>query len=103
MLDTLTSDLKDATDVENADRAAAKEAIAEATAIHEKEAATFAKVSSDFKINIAAMTRQLQHWKSDVSVLNGLSVVITECAQCGQEAGGSCMHYVTPLRCIVSS
>merc|ERR1719325_366648 len=39
------------------DRADAKNAIAEATAIREKEAAAFAKISSDFKTNIAAMTK----------------------------------------------
>jgi len=39
------------------DRADAKKAIAEATSIREKEAASFAKVSSEFKTNIAAMTK----------------------------------------------
>jgi len=42
-----------------ADRAGAKEAIAEATAIREKEAAAFAKLSSDYKTNIAAMTKAI--------------------------------------------
>jgi len=41
------------------DRADAKKAIAEATAIREKEAAEFAKLSSDFKTNIAAMTKAI--------------------------------------------
>jgi peptidoglycan hydrolase CwlO-like protein len=39
------------------DRADAKKAIAEATAIREKEAAEYAKLSGDYKINIAAMTK----------------------------------------------
>jgi len=41
------------------DRADAKKAIAEATAIREKEAAEFATLSSDFKTNIAAMTKAI--------------------------------------------
>jgi peptidoglycan hydrolase CwlO-like protein len=41
------------------DRADAKKAIAEATAIREKEAAAYAKLSSDFKTNIAAMTKAI--------------------------------------------
>lgn len=60
-----------------ADRAATKEAIAEATAIREKEAATFAIVSYDFKINIAAMTRQLQHWKRVLGFLRTNTVSST--------------------------
>ena len=50
-----------------ADRAAAKEAIAEATAIREKEAAIFAKASSDFKTNIAAMTKAIAALEKGVS------------------------------------
>jgi chromosome segregation ATPase len=48
-----------ASDVEKAkaDRAEAKEAIATATALREKEAAVFAKESGDFKTNIAAMKK----------------------------------------------
>jgi len=42
-----------------ADRAAAKEAIAEATAIREKEAATFAASSGDLKTNTAAMGKAI--------------------------------------------
>jgi len=41
------------------DRADAKKAIAEATAIRDKEAAEYAKISSDFKTNIAAMTKAI--------------------------------------------
>jgi len=41
------------------DRADAKTAVAEATAIREKEAAEYAKLSGDFKINIAAMTKAI--------------------------------------------
>ena len=41
------------------DRADAKKAIAEATAIREKEAAEYAKLSSDFKTNIGAMTKAI--------------------------------------------
>jgi hypothetical protein len=40
-----------------ADRAEAKQAVAQATALREKEAATFAKDSSDFKTNIAALSK----------------------------------------------
>merc|ERR1719506_2373641 len=39
------------------DRAAAKEAVAEATAIREKEAATFATLSGDLKTNLAAINK----------------------------------------------
>merc|ERR1719261_914627 len=42
-----------------ADRAAAKSAMAEATAIREKEAAAFAGVSTELKTNIAAMTKAI--------------------------------------------
>merc|ERR1719281_2176151 len=38
-------------------RAAAKEAVAKATALREKEAAAFAKLSGDYKTNIAAMQK----------------------------------------------
>jgi peptidoglycan hydrolase CwlO-like protein len=49
------------TDVKNhkADREAAKGAIAEATALREKEAAEFAKVSGDLKTNIAALAKAI--------------------------------------------
>jgi len=42
-----------------ADRAEAKEAIAKATALREKEAAAYAKESGDFKTNIDAMTKAI--------------------------------------------
>merc|ERR1719159_1555299 len=42
-----------------ADRADAKEALAKATAIREKEAAIYAKESSDDKTNIAALTKAI--------------------------------------------
>jgi len=51
----LEADLKQ----HKADRAAAKDAIAKATAIREKEAATYAKDSGDFKTNIAAMGKAI--------------------------------------------
>merc|ERR1719245_1303298 len=41
------------------DRSAAKDAMAEATALREKEAATFAKDSSDAKTNIAAVKKAI--------------------------------------------
>jgi peptidoglycan hydrolase CwlO-like protein len=49
------------TDVKNhkADREAAKGAIAEATALREKEAAEFAKTSGDLKTNIAALAKAI--------------------------------------------
>jgi len=49
------------TDVKNhkADREAAKTAIAEATALREKEAAAFAKESGDLKTNIAALAKAI--------------------------------------------
>jgi len=49
------------TDVKNhkADREAAKTAIAEATALREKEAATFAKDSGDLNTNIAALAKAI--------------------------------------------
>jgi predicted nucleic acid-binding Zn-ribbon protein len=49
------------TDVKNhkADREAAKGAIAEATALREKEAAEFAKISGDLKTNIAALAKAI--------------------------------------------
>jgi chromosome segregation ATPase len=49
------------TDVKNhkADREAAKGAIAEATALREKEAADFAKTSGDLKTNIAALAKAI--------------------------------------------
>jgi len=49
------------TDVKNhkADREAAKGAIAEATALREKEATDFAKVSGDLKTNIAALAKAI--------------------------------------------
>jgi peptidoglycan hydrolase CwlO-like protein len=49
------------TDVKNhkADREAAKTAIAEATALREKEAAAFAKASGDLKTNIAALEKAI--------------------------------------------
>jgi len=49
------------TDVKNhkADREAAKTAIAEATALREKEATEFAKVSGDLKTNIAALAKAI--------------------------------------------
>jgi len=49
----LKEDLKKA----QTDRAAAKTAMSEATAIREKEAATFAKESAELKTNIAAITK----------------------------------------------
>merc|ERR1719440_2327302 len=49
----LKEDLKKA----QTDRAAAKAAMAEATAIREKDAATFAKESSELKTNIAAVKK----------------------------------------------
>merc|ERR1719487_720639 len=52
---SLDADLKQ----HKSDRAAAKDAIAKATAIREKEAATFAKDSSDAKTNIAAMGKAI--------------------------------------------
>merc|ERR1719262_1614478 len=39
------------------DRSAAKEAVAEATALREKEASAYAKESSELKANIAAVAR----------------------------------------------
>merc|ERR1719487_2696540 len=51
----LDADLKQ----HKSDRAAAKDAIAKATAIREKEAATFAKDSSDAKTNIAALGKAI--------------------------------------------
>jgi len=51
----LTSDIEKA----KADRAEAKEAVATATALREKEAAVFAKESGDFKANIAAMKKAI--------------------------------------------
>merc|ERR1719482_1431884 len=51
----LEADLKQ----HKADRAEAKDAVAKATAIREKEAATFAKDSSDAKTNIAAMGKAI--------------------------------------------
>jgi len=49
------------TDVKNhkADREAAKSAIAEATALREKEAAEFAKVSGDLKTNLGALAKAI--------------------------------------------
>jgi len=49
------------TDVKNhkADREAAKGAIAEATALREKEAGEFAKISGDLKTNIAALAKAI--------------------------------------------
>jgi len=49
------------TDVKNhkADREAAKGAVAEATALREKEAAEFAKTSGDLKTNIAALAKAI--------------------------------------------
>jgi len=49
------------TDVKNhkADREAAKGAIAEATALREKEAAAFAKASGDLKANLAALAKAI--------------------------------------------
>jgi len=49
------------TDVKNhkADREAAKGAIAEATALREKEATEFAKISGDLKTNIAALAKAI--------------------------------------------
>jgi chromosome segregation ATPase len=54
-LGQLKEDLKKA----QTDRAAAKAAIAEATAIREKEAGEFATVSTDFKTNIAAVGKAI--------------------------------------------
>merc|ERR1719240_33048 len=51
----LEADVKQA----QSDRAEAKAAIAAATALREKEAATFAKDSSDMKTNLAAMTKAI--------------------------------------------
>jgi len=78
----LQADLKAA----KASRTAAKEATAKATAIREKEAAEFAKVSGDSKTNIAALSKAipaieqgmggafLQSQTATVSVLRRLSV-----------------------------
>jgi chromosome segregation ATPase len=52
----LVSDIEKA----KADRAEAKEAVATATALREKEAAVFAKDSGDFKTNIAAMKKAIE-------------------------------------------
>jgi outer membrane protein TolC len=52
----LKEDLKKA----QTDRAAAKAAIAEATAIREKEAGEFAGVSTDLKTNIAAIGKAIK-------------------------------------------
>jgi len=52
----LTSDIEKA----KADRAEAKEAVATATALREKEASVFAKESGDFKTNIAAMKKAIE-------------------------------------------
>merc|ERR1712224_413902 len=49
---------KDITQHKN-DREAAKAAMAEATSIREKEAAAFAKESTDFKTNVAAMGKAI--------------------------------------------
>jgi len=51
----LEGDTKEA----QATRAECKEAIATATSLREKEAATYAKVSGDYKANIAAMTKAI--------------------------------------------
>jgi len=51
---TLTQTKEDLKKAQN-DRSSAKSAIAEATAIREKEAATFAKESTDLKTNVAAV------------------------------------------------
>jgi len=51
----LEADTKDAQKT----RAECKEAIATATALREKEAATYAKVSGDYKANIGAMTKAI--------------------------------------------
>jgi len=51
----LTSDIEKA----KADRAEAKEAVATATALREKEAAIFAKESGDYKTNVAAMKKAI--------------------------------------------
>jgi len=50
-----------AADIEKAkaDRAEAKKAVAEATSLREKEAAAFAKASSDMKTNLAAMEKAI--------------------------------------------
>jgi septal ring factor EnvC (AmiA/AmiB activator) len=50
-----------------ADRAAAKQSIAEATAIRTKEAGIFAKESSDFKTNIAAMGKAISSLESGMA------------------------------------
>jgi peptidoglycan hydrolase CwlO-like protein len=49
------------------DRSAAQEAIAKATAIRTKEAATFAKDSSDAKMNIAAMGKAISSLESGMA------------------------------------
>jgi chromosome segregation ATPase len=49
------------------DRAAAKSAMAEATAIREKEAAAFAGVSTELKTNIAAMTKAIEALEQGMS------------------------------------
>jgi len=51
----LTADIKN----HQADRAEAKEALAKATALREKEAAAYAKESGDFKTNIASMGKAI--------------------------------------------
>jgi len=51
----LNADIK----AHQADRAEAKEALAKATALREKEAAAYAKESGDFKTNIAAMGKAI--------------------------------------------
>ena len=49
--------LRDEVRKNKADPAKVKEAVAKATAIREKEAAAFAKLSGDMKTNVAAMTK----------------------------------------------
>merc|ERR1719326_226321 len=75
----LETDLK----AHKADRSAAKEAIAKATGIREKEAAAFAKTSSDLKTNLAALGKAIPAIEkgmggflqtSTASVLRSLSI-----------------------------
>jgi hypothetical protein len=63
-LGQLKEDLKKA----QTDRAAAKTAIAEATAIREKEAAEFATLSSELKTNIAAIGKAVAAWEFGVRI-----------------------------------
>merc|ERR1719375_132082 len=58
-LDATIGQLAADIDKAKADRAEAKKTVAEATGLREKEAAAFAKASSDMKTNLAAMTKAI--------------------------------------------